>query len=246
MGRREFRISTTRSNSARNIKIALRRGGNCAHRRANELDLDGTIKGTAHKGLSRHPDAAGAAQRPSCCSSTSAAPWTGTSGHRGAVSPPHEFKHMSTSTSTIACERWGQSGGLTTPRRLQDVLHTIPTTRRSSSATPPMSPYEIMAPSGSVETTTRRPAQRIERGAHVSRLRLAQSRAGSRMEPHPIDPDDAPAPGRPDVSLDARRPRPSDAGVGPVARAPSVGSRFSSLHRERVIAARRLCALYAC
>src|SRR5436309_4533962 len=62
--KREFRdLDDTVELGTRNIKIALRRLRKFAREGApEELDLDGTNRGTAHKGLPRHHDAAGTAQ----------------------------------------------------------------------------------------------------------------------------------------------------------------------------------------
>ena len=81
-----------------------------------------------------------------------------------------------------------------------------------------MSPYEIMAPGGSVEHYNDEPGSRVDgaRGADLSGLRLAQSGGGKRVGLHPVDPHDAPIARRPDVSADARRPRCRDAGIGEI------------------------------
>src|SRR5262249_44665772 len=54
------------------------------------------------------------------------------------------------------------------------------------------------------------------RHPHLSGVRLAQSGAGAGMGVHAIDPHHAPADGRADVSADARRLGPGDAGIGAV------------------------------
>ena len=82
----------------RNMRIALRRLRRFARTgAAEELDLDGTIHETAHKGyldVKLRPGA-GTPSR-SCCFWTSADPWTGTSRSRRSCFPPLEleFKHF--------------------------------------------------------------------------------------------------------------------------------------------------------
>ena len=94
----------------RNIKLALRRLRRFAREgAADELDLDGTIRSTADKGYIDVKLQARNGGTPSrcCCSSTSAARWTGTSRRRSTC-----FQRLrassngsSISTSTIACTR---------------------------------------------------------------------------------------------------------------------------------------------
>ena len=64
--------------------------------------------------------------------------------------------------------------------------------------------------------------------AHLSRLRLAQLDPGGAVGIHVLDPDDAAAAGRADVSTDAGRARQGDAGVGEVREAVSASKTASS------------------
>ena len=63
--KREFKdLDETVEIGTRNIKVALRRLRSFARKgAAEELDLDGTIRGTAREGLPRHPHGARAPQR---------------------------------------------------------------------------------------------------------------------------------------------------------------------------------------
>jgi hypothetical protein len=54
------------------------------------------------------------------------------------------------------------------------------------------------------------------RAAHLSGQRLAQPDARDRVGLHAFDPDGEAVDGRADVSADARRARPRDAGVGSI------------------------------
>ena len=121
----------------RNIKVALRRLRKFARTGApDELDLDGTIKDTAHKGyldILMRPSAT----TPSrcCCSSTSAARWTGTSRRPRSCSRRRapSSSTWSISTSTTACTRkCGRrtAGAGATPRRPGTCCTNIRTTTR--------------------------------------------------------------------------------------------------------------------
>ena len=97
--KREFKdLSGDVELGTRNIKIALRRLRKFARIGApDELDLDGTIKGTAHKGyldILMRPERHNTIKV--CCSSTSAARWIGTSRCTEELfsAAQSEFKHL--------------------------------------------------------------------------------------------------------------------------------------------------------
>ena len=212
----------------RNIKIALRRLRKFARTGApDELDLDGTIKGTAHKGyldILMRPERHNAVKVLLFFDIGGSMDWHVKATEELFSAARSEFKHMEHFYfhNCLYEKVWKDNS-----RRFQahtatwDVLHTYPHDYKVVIVgDASMSPYEITAQGGSVEHHNDEPGQVwLERlDPHLSRLRLAQSGAGARMGLHLFDRHGAPVDGRADVSADARWPRPRDAGVGEVGR----------------------------
>ena len=210
----------------RNIKLALRRLRKFARTGApDELDLDGTIKGTAHKGyldIQMRPERHNAVKVLLFFDIGGSMDWHIKATEELFSAARTEFKHMEHFYfhNCLYEKVWKENR-----RRFQattptwDVLHTYPHDYKVVFVgDASMSPYEITAPGGSVEHYNDEPGADLDgaRDAHLSGLRLAQPGAGARMGLHPFDQDGAPADGRADVSADAGRARPRDAGVGAV------------------------------
>ena len=210
----------------RNIKLALRRLRKFARTGApEELDLDGTIKGTAHKGyldILMRPERHNAVKVLLFFDIGGSMDWHIKATEELFSAARTEFKHMEHFYfHNCLYERvWKENR-----RRFQettptfDVLHTYPHDYKAIFVgDASMSPYEIIAPGGSVEHYNEEAgATWMERDhAHLSGLRLAQSGAGAGVGVHPLDQDDAPADGRADVSADAGGAGSRDAGVGEV------------------------------
>jgi hypothetical protein len=241
--RREFKdLDDQVELGTRNIKIALRRLRKFARTGApEELDLDGTIKGTAHKGyldILMRPERHNAVKVLLFFDVGGSMDWHIKATEELFSAARTEFKHMEHMYfhNCLYEKVWKENRRRfdhTTPT--WDVLHTYPHDYKvifvGDAA---MSPYEIMAPEARSSTTTRRPAQ-CGRSAWYAPIppAWAQSGARERMGFYPVDPHDAPAHGRADVSADARRPRQGDAGIGEVAlSASSIGVGFAWYQRE--------------
>ena len=213
----------------RNIKIALRRLRKFARTGApDELDLDGTIKGTAHKGyldILMRPERHNAVKVLLFFDIGGSMDWHIKATEELFSAARTEFKHMEHFYfhNCLYEQVWKENR-----RRFQettptwDVLHTYPHDYKVVFVgDASMSPYEITAPGGSVEHYNEEPGatwlERMTRTypACVWLNPVPETRVGL----HPFDPDDAPADGRADVSADAGGARPRDAGVGAVGEA---------------------------
>ena len=240
----------------RNIKVALRRLRKFARTGApEELDLDGTIKGTAHKGyldILMRPERHNAVKVLLFFDVGGSMDWHIKATEELFSAARTEFKHMEHFYfhNCLYEKVWKENRRRfddTTPT--WDVLHTYPHDYKVIFVgDASMSPYEIMAPGGSVEHYNEETgAAWMER---VTRTYPAcvwlNPVPESRMGLHPIDPDDAPAHGRADVSADARGPGPGDAGTGALAALPRVIKRHPACIGARGSGATRLCALCAC
>ena len=210
----------------RNIKIALRRLRKFARTGApEELDLDGTIKGTAHKGyldILMRPERHNTIKVLLFFDIGGSMDWHVKVTEELFSAAKTEFKHMVhlyfhnclyERVWKENARRWNE----TTPT--WDVLHTYPHDYKVIFVgDASMSPYEIVAPGGSVEHFNEEPGsvwmERVD--AHLSVLRLAQSGRRARMGDHRLDPHDAATSRRADVSADAGGARCGDAGVGEV------------------------------
>ena len=230
--KREFRdLDGDVELGTRNIKIALRRLRKFARTGApEELDLDGTIKGTAHKGyldILMRPERHNTIKVLLFFDIGGSMDWHVKATEELFSAARTEFKHMvHLYFHNCLYERvWKQNARRwteTTPT--WDVLHTYPHDYKvifvGDAA---MSPYEIVAPGGSVEHFNEEAGPSVDaaRARHLSVLRLAQPRRRARMGNHRLDPPDAPASRRADVSADDRGAGRGDAGVGAVDNLPS-------------------------
>ena len=211
----------------RNIKVALRRLRKFARTGApDELDLDGTIKGTAHKGyldIQMRPERHNAVKVLLFFDIGGSMDWHIKATEELFSAARTEFKHMEHFYfhNCLYEKVWKENR-----RRFQettptwDVLHTYPHDYKVVFVgDASMSPLRDHG-AGRLGRAFQRGAGRAVAGArdaHLSGLRLAQSGAGARMGLHPFDPDGAPADGRADVSADAGGAGSGDAGVGAVA-----------------------------
>ena len=208
----------------RNIKIALRRLRKFARTGApDELDLDGTIKGTAHKGyldIQMRPERHNAVKVLLFFDIGGSMDWHIKATEELFSAARTEFKHMEHFYfhNCLYEKVWKENR-----RRFQettptwDVLHTYPHDYKVVFVgDASMSPYEIAAPGGSVEHYNEEPGAAVAgaRGAHLSGGGVAQSGAGEGMGLHLFDRDGAPVDGRADVSADAGGAGSGDAGVG--------------------------------
>ena len=263
--KREFRdLDGDVELGTRNIKVALRRLRKFARTGApEELDLDGTIKGTAHKGyldILMRPERHNAVKVLLFFDIGGSMDWHIKATEELFSAARTEFKHMEhfyfhnclyEKVWKENRRRWND----TTPT--WDLLHTFPHDYKVIFVgDASMSPYEIAAPGGSVEHIQRGGRPRLDgaRDAHLSGLRVAQSGAGRRVGLYPVDPHDAATGRRADVSADAGGIGPGDAGIGAVARAvrccPSCYASPSGLDAGpheiyREDAMKRLCAVAA-
>ncbi len=212
--RREFKdLDDQVELGTRNIKIALRRLRRFARTgAAEELDLDGTIKGTAHKGyldILMRPERHNAVKVLLFFDVGGSMDWHVKATEELFSAARAEFKHMEHFYfHNCLYERvWKENR-----RRFDhttatwEVLHTYPHDYKAIFVgDAAMSPYEIMAPGGSVEHYNEETgAVWMERvAAHLSRLRVAQSAARARMGVHPVGPHHAPAHGRAHVPAHA-------------------------------------------
>ncbi len=210
----------------RNIKVALRPLRKFARTGApEELDLDGTIKGTAHKGyldILMRPERHNAVKVLLFFDVGGSMDWHIKATEELFSAARTEFKHMEHFYfHNCLYERvWKENRRRfedTTPT--WDVLHTYPHDYKVIFVgDASMSPYEIVAPGGSVEHFNEEPGaiwmERVTRTypACVWLNPVPEKRVGV----HAVDPHDAPADGRADVSADARGPRQGDAGIGAV------------------------------
>ena len=224
----------------RNIKIALRRLRKFARTGApEELDLDGTIKGTAHKGyldILMRPERHNAVKVLLFFDIGGSMDWHIKATEELFSAARTEFKHMEHFYfHNCLYERvWKENR-----RRYQettptwDVLHTYPHDYKVIFVgDASMSPYEITARrrlGRALQRGARRHLARA-RGAHLSGGGLAQPGARARMGVHLLDQDGAPADGRADVSADAGGAGSGDAGVGAVGQivAPATGFRIAA------------------
>ena len=143
----------------RNIKIALRRLRKFARTGApEELDLDGTIKGTAHKGyldILMRPERHNAVKVLLFCDVGGSMDWHVKATEELFSAARSEFKHMEHFYfhNCLYEKVWKENRRRfddTTPT--WDVLHTYPHDYKAIFVgDAAMSPYEIMAPGGSVE-----------------------------------------------------------------------------------------------
>src|SRR5215207_912413 len=111
--RREFKdLDDGVELGVRNMRLALRRLRRFARQgAAEELDLDQTIKETAHRATSMSDCARSGEMRSRCCSSsTSAAPWIGTSKRRRSFFPPRAPSSSISSTSISTTARTNACG----------------------------------------------------------------------------------------------------------------------------------------
>ena len=213
----------------RNIKLALRRLRKFARTGApEELDLDGTIKGTAHKGyldILMRPERHNAVKVLLFFDIGGSMDWHIKATEELFSAARSEFKHLQYFYfHNCLYERvWKENR-----RRFQettptwDVLHTYPHDYKVMFVgDASMSPYEIVS-AGRLSGALQRRAWGAlagTRDAHLSRLRLAQSGAREGMEFHAVGQHGPPAHGRANVPADAGRARPRDARAGALKRA---------------------------
>ena len=210
----------------RNIKLALRRLRKFARTGApEELDLDGTIKGTAHKGyldILLRPERHNAVKVLLFFDIGGSMDWHIKATEELFSAARTEFKHMEHFYfhNCVYEKVWKENR-----RRFQattptwDVLHTYPHDYKVVFVgDASMSPYEITRAGRLGRALQRRAGRDLARArdAHLSGLRLAQPGARAGMGLHLFDQDGAPADGRADVSADAGRAGSRDAGVGAV------------------------------
>ena len=210
----------------RNIKVALRRLRKFARTGApDELDLDGTIKGTAHKGyldILMRPERHNSVKVLLFFDIGGSMDWHIQATEELFSAARTEFKHMEhfyfhncvyerlwkENRRQIPGDHADLAGAAHLSARLQDDLRR----RRLDVALR--------------DHDGRRLGRALQRGggrgldgahhAHLSGLRLAQPGAGKPVGAHPLDPHDAADHGRADVSADAGGAGPGDAGVGEV------------------------------
>ena len=196
----------------RNIKLALRRLRKFARTGApDELDLDGTIKGTAHKGyldILMRPERHNTIKVLLFFDIGGSMDWHIKATEELFSAAKTEFKHMVHLYfhNCLYEKVWKENAGDGRRRRRPGTCCTPirTTTRRSSSATPRCRLTRSQRPAVRSSTTTKRPAPSgCSAHRHLSVLRLAQSGARTRVGDDGIDQDDAPATRRPDVSADA-------------------------------------------
>ena len=212
----------------RNIKVALRRLRKFARTGApEELDLDGTIRGTAHKGyldILMRPERHNAVKVLLFFDIGGSMDWHIKATEELFSAARSEFKHMEHFYfhNCLYEKVWKENR-----RRFQahtdtwDVLHTYPHDYKVVIVgDASMSPYEITAQGGSVEHFNEEPGSVVAGAdhAHLSGGGVAQPGARARMGLHLLDRDGEAADGRADVSAHARRPGPRDAGAGALAR----------------------------
>jgi uncharacterized protein with von Willebrand factor type A (vWA) domain len=210
----------------RNIKIALRRLRRFARTGApEELDLDGTIKGSAHKGyldILMRPERHNAVKVLLFFDIGGSMDWHVKATEELFSAARSEFKHME-----------------------HFYFHNLPLRESVEGKPPPLRGHDAdlgraahlsarlqgdlrrrrldVSLRGHGARRLGRALQRGDRrdvdgarGANLSRLRVAQPGGGEGLGLHAIDPHRASAHGRADVSADARGSRPSDAGIGAV------------------------------
>ena len=213
----------------RNIKVALRRLRKFARTGApEELDLDGTIKGTAHKGyldIQMRPERHNAVKVLLFFDIGGSMDWHIKATEELFSAARTEFKHMEHFYfhNCLYESVWKENRRRcndTTPT--WDVLHTYPHDYKVIFVgDASMSPYEIAMPGGSVEHLNEEAGPGLDGARARAPIRPASGSTRCRKsewELHPVDPHDAAAHGRADVSADAGGAGPGDAGVGAVAR----------------------------
>ena len=220
----------------RNIKLALRRLRKFARTGApDELDLDGTIKGTAHKGyldILMRPERHNSVKVLMFFDIGGSMDWHIKATEELFSAARTEFKHMEHFYfHNCLYERvWKENR-----RRFQE---TTPTWRGAAHLSARLQgdlrrrrldePLRDFIAGRLGRALQRGGGRGLDgaRHAHLSGLRLAQPGAGEPVGAHLFDPHDAPADGRPDVSADAGRAGPRDAGVGEVRRSKYVRPRY--------------------
>ena len=246
--RREFKdLDGNVELGIRNIKIALRRLRKFARTGApDELDLDGTIKGTAHKGyldILMRPERHNAVKVLLFFDIGGSMDWHIKATEELFSAARTEFKHMEHFYfhNCLYEKVWKENR-----RRFQattptwDVLHTYPHDYKVVFVgDASMSPYEISAPGGSVEHFNDEPGADLARArdAHLSGGGVAQPGAGAGMGLHLFDPDGAAADGRADVSADAGGAGSRDAGVGEIERNRCRRNGLSNRRRSPILVA---------
>ena len=211
----------------RNIKIALRRLRKFARTGApDELDLDGTIKGTAHKGyldILMRPERHNTIKVLLFLDVGGSMDWHVKATEELFSAAKTEFKHLVHLYfhNCLYEKVWKQNARRwteTTPT--WDVLHTYPHDYKVIFVgDASMSPYEIVG-AGRLRRAFQRGGGAGLDGARrrdLPVLRLAQPGARARMGHHRLDPRDAANSRRADVSADYRGTGCGDAGVGAVA-----------------------------
>ena len=208
----------------RNIKIALRRLRKFARTGApEELDLDGTIKGTAHKGyldIQMRPERHNAVKVLLFFDIGGSMDWHIKATEELFSAARSEFKHMEHLYfhNCLYEKVWKENR-----RRFQqttptwDVLHTYPHDYKVVFVgDASMSPYEVTARRRLGRALQRRAGRFVARArdAHLSGGGVAQPGAGKGMGFHLFDPDGAPVDGRADVSAHVGGAGSGDAGVG--------------------------------
>ena len=240
--KREFRdLAGDVELGTRNIKIALRRLRKFARTGAeDELDLDGTIKGTAHKGyldIQMRPERHNTIKVLLFFDIGGSMDWHVKATEELFSAAKTEFKHMVhlyfhnclyEKVWKENARRWTQTTAT------WDVLHTYPHDYKVIFVgDASMSPYEIVAPGGSVEHFNEEPGS-----AWMARVASTYAScvwlnpvAEREWELTEFDQDDAANPRRPDVSVDARGLRRGDAGVGAL-RLPGVCARQNPIAEQ--------------
>ena len=220
--KREFRdLDGDVEIGTRNIKVALRRLRKFARTGApDELDLDGTIKGTAHKGyldILMRPERHNTIKVLLLLDVGGSMDWHVKTTEELFSAAKTEFKHLVHLYfhNCLYEKVWRQNARRwteTTPTF--DVLHTYPHDYKVIFVgDASMSPYEIVAPGGSVEHFNEEPGQ-----TWMQRV-VATYPSCVWLNPMPehdwdvdrLDPPDAPDPRRTHVSADHRRARRGDA-----------------------------------
>ena len=180
-----------RRTGPRNIKLALRRLRRFAREgAAEELDLDGTIRSTADHGyIDVKLGPSGATPSRCCCSSTSAARWTGTSRRPSSCSPQREpvqaARALLFPQLPVRERVEEQPPPLRGADRHRDLLNAYGRDYRVVFVgDASMSPYEIVSPGGSVEHLNPEPG----RSGSNALSRPGRARCGSTRPPSRTGP----------------------------------------------------------
>ena len=230
-----------RGERTRNIKIALRRLGKFARTGApEELDLDGTIKETAHKGyldIKLRPERHNAVKVLAFFDVGGSMDGHITLTEELFSAARLEFKHLEYFYfHNCLYERvWKENR-----RRYDHVTPTWDVLRTYTHdykvifvGDAAMSPYEIATPRrlGRAHERGGGPDVARARDPHLSSLRLAQPHPRRPVGLHPVDPHDAPPDGRADVFAQSGGLGSGDAGAGAVRRRRSKGRSYASCRR---------------